>query len=35
LWSRFNYPTSSANPDLCLIPRPLLDNLQRVACYST
>lgn len=35
LWDRFNYRTSSADPDLCLIPRPLLDNLQRVACYST
>jgi hypothetical protein len=35
LWDRFNYRTSSADADLCLIPRALLDGLQRVACYST
>ena len=35
LWSRFNYGTSPAAADVCLIPRAILDNLQRVACYST
>lgn len=35
LWDRLNCGTSEAAPDLCLIPRALLEALQRTACYST
>jgi hypothetical protein len=35
LWSSFNPSTSPTDADLCLIPRPMLEALQQVACYST
>ncbi len=35
LWSSFNSSTSPSNTEMCLIPRPMLDALQQVACYST
>ncbi len=35
LWSSFNSSASPTDADLCLIPRPMLEALQQVACYST
>jgi hypothetical protein len=35
LWASFNSSASLTDADLCLIPRPMLEALQQVACYST
>jgi len=35
LWSGFYSNVSSADTEMCLIPRPVLEALQQVACYST
>jgi len=35
LWTSFNSGTSPTDADMCLIPRPMLEALQQVACYST
>ncbi len=35
LWASFNPSTSLSDAEMCLIPRPMLDALQQVACYST
>jgi hypothetical protein len=35
LWASFNSSVSPTDADLCLIPRPMLEALQQVACYST
>jgi hypothetical protein len=35
LWGGGNYTMSPSDPDLCLIPRELLERLQQVACYTT
>ena len=35
LWASFNSSPSLTDADLCLIPRPMLEALQQVACYST
>ena len=35
LWTSFNSSASLTDADLCLIPRPMLEALQQVACYST
>jgi DDE superfamily endonuclease len=34
LWGEFHCTASSLETDLCLIPRPLLQRLQNVACYA-
>lgn len=34
LWASFNSSTSLTDADRCLIPRPMLEALQQVACYS-
>ena len=33
LWGYFNYETSPSKPDVCLIPRSVLDRLAFAACY--
>ena len=33
LWGAMDYATSSFQPELCLIPRPVWRRLQQVACY--
>jgi hypothetical protein len=35
LWGSFNSDASLSDCEMCLIPRPMLDALQQVACYST
>jgi hypothetical protein len=35
LWASFNSSASLPDADLCLIPRPMLEALQQVACYSS
>jgi hypothetical protein len=35
LWASFNSSASFTDADLCLIPRPMLEALQQVACYSS
>lgn len=35
LWTSFNSSASLTDADLCLIPRPMLEALQQVACYSS
>jgi len=35
LWGGGNYTMSPSDPDLCLIPRPLWERLQQLACYAT
>jgi hypothetical protein len=34
LWGSFNSSPSPSDSEMCLIPRPMLDALQQVACYS-
>lgn len=35
VWASFNYATSAADADRCLIPRATFESLQALACYST
>ena len=35
LWRSFNSDVSPSDREMCLIPRPMLEALQQVACYST